>query len=352
MSHLSCVAFALLAILPLLFGYFTGIQPLSRLDYLVYLLVQILLIGLLRTQRVPRNKTRSSPQMPAKRARKMPPHFEMLEREFFSLKPLFGQQSEGWREQHSESGEADDGGSMLKIHADDSGRVRVNMRLPLDAEMASKFLSQLTFDEFCEQFQLLRSDPESVKVYLKTRTIWPLAARDCYLVMNIKKLQDGSILCVGSSVENRSIEDRVVRMDIKLAGALLVPIVSGGRRTRGQSELFIILDCNPSGFIPPSIRNALISSYLPGYLHSLRDRMDGFRILSQPFEGISQRGDTRDLFESLKSINGRLDAIEKRLEASRVTRRRFAFLSWVPWILSGSMAVYLMHQRRGRIGAA
>ncbi|PJF20045.1 START domain-containing protein [Paramicrosporidium saccamoebae] len=338
MARLFWIPFAVLAMLPLLYAYLMDKPPIPRTYYLGYLIVQVLVIAALRHSRVRRSRS-----LTRKRARTMPTQFDVLEQEFFALKPLFGVRGKGWTEVHGEP--AQEGTALLKVHTDNTGRIRVNMCLPLDAVAAGSFLSQLTFDELCMQFQKTN---ESRHIYLRTRTVWPLAPRDCHLGIHAKTLSDGSLLCLGASVENKLPCDGVVRMKVKLAGALVVPISGANGNSTGHSELFAILDCDPCGFIPPTIQNALIGSLLPQYLRTLRDRMLTYRVLCQPSAGPTSN--PTELLASLQSLNQRIDAVERRI--TRVDQRPFGYISWVPWLLSGSIAVYLLHTRRNRLAAS
>lgn len=337
MTRLFWIPFAVLAMLPLIYAYLMDKPLIPRTYYLGYLLVQVLAIAALRPSRVRRRRSSR------KRARTMPTQFDALEQEFFALKPLFGVRGKGWTEVHSEP--AEEGTALLKVHTDNAGRIRVNMCLPLDAVAAGGFLSQLTFEEFCMQFQKTN---ETQHVYFQTRTVWPLASRDCHLRIHAKTLSDGSVLCLGASAENKLPCDGVVRMNIKLAGALVVPISGAHRSSTGHSELFVILDCDPCGFIPPTIQNALIGRLLPQYLRTLRDRMQTFRVLCQPSTNPSSN--PTDLLDNLHSLNRRIDAVERRI--ARVDQRPFGYISWMPWLLSGSIAVYLLHTRRNRLTAS
>lgn len=300
---------------------------------LVIFLLFMGLLGLFSHQRrgAPRFPRKPTSQK-TKRIKLEPSKYELLEREFHLTKSLA---TGRWRRQYG------DVGDRIIIHTDPHNCLRVVMQLPLDVFAAKKFFTELSLGSFVEKMNMIKcagtKDGSAVewKGHLRTKPFWPISARESFLMGMGRMMPDGSYLAIGCSTKGVQNVEGAVEMQINLMATLVSPT------SVGHSELLFILDYDPRGFIPQSLKNALLRQYLPQYLIQLRESMEGVRMMKAP-----------NTILTLEMISQRLDYIEKRIrvdEDEGSPFNRSTMVKWLPWFISGSVALYLFNSRRNKI---
>lgn len=251
--------------------------------------------------------------------------------------------------------------SALEIKVSTKGSmVKVEATLPAPPTIAHEYLMfgpRQEWDDLCEHYTLETQPGDSLlsgdlsatihHSYYRSKSYWPVAARDFYARIYTKQLPDGSMVIIAQSPNDPMVESGgggmakgVVRMRVNLQGYLLIP------HTPNQCKMIMINDLDFGGYIPTSLVRYALSNSVPMMVGTVRDRLEAR--LAKEQEGELGEDETRLIFASLERINHRLDVIEKRLEATEtVAQEVWWWARWSPVVVaaaSGAAVYYYYYQ--------
>ncbi|KAJ1980177.1 hypothetical protein H4R33_005543 [Dimargaris cristalligena] len=173
------------------------------------------------------------------------------------------------------------------------------------AETAFDLLADATrrpeWDDMCQQVKVVENldnptnptgesagaPPPTTKIqYVRTKPIWPTAARDVCLLSHNCRLPGHRYMSVTQSVLHPECPEYtaegIVRMTAGIAGQIVYPLSTGADGTQPSCRVVQIADGNPGGWLPQSVVRFVATKAMP----------QSFKKVAQIIEGLPQQNES------------------------------------------------------------
>ena len=123
-------------------------------------------------------------------------------------------------------------------------------------DILSDVSKRTSWDQTCEEGRVIEElDRHTRIVYVRTKPIWPTSGRDLVLLSHRRRLHDGRLINVTTSVTHHMCPElvggKVIRMQAGIAGQICS--IASGENAGGRCRLIQIADGDPKGWIPVSV---------------------------------------------------------------------------------------------------